>query len=81
MLERDRKVYLTKAISAEKCLPQLLDRAGLPRYIADAGTILVKPNLVEALEPPITTPVRLIDDSQTHRELGLAEPLELINID
>lgn len=38
----------------------LLDRACLVEIIDGARPILIKPNLVEALAPPITTPVALI---------------------
>lgn len=37
----------------------MLDEAGLIEGLENHQTILIKPNLVEALEPPITTPVEL----------------------
>lgn len=39
----------------------LLDAAGLDRLVAGHSSILIKPNLVEALAPPITTPVYLVE--------------------
>mgnify|MGYP002628921785 FL=1 len=46
-------------ISTQLC-PPLLDAAGLLSALDDDQTVLIKPNLVEALPPPITTPVDLI---------------------
>ena len=42
-------------------LPRLLNAAGLERAVRGVKRILVKPNLVEALPPPITTPVDIIE--------------------
>ena len=41
-------------------LPPLLDDARLIDALAGHKRVLIKPNLVEALEPPITTPVELV---------------------
>lgn len=55
-------VYTTSITTWETSLPLLLDAADLPGAMAEknAGTVLIKPNLVEALDPPITTPVGLV---------------------
>ncbi|MDW7772794.1 MAG: DUF362 domain-containing protein [Desulfobulbaceae bacterium] len=54
-------VYTTAIRSWEQSLPLLLDAAKLPETLEKSGkTILIKPNLVEALEPPITTPIGLV---------------------
>jgi len=45
----------------KQSLPKLLDATGLVDSIDSSRTILLKPNLVEALQPPITTPVYLIE--------------------
>lgn len=42
-------------------LRRLLDRAGLARQLASRPPVLIKPNLVEALAPPITTPVACVE--------------------
>ncbi|MDH4320207.1 MAG: DUF362 domain-containing protein [Desulfobulbaceae bacterium] len=42
-------------------LPGLLDAAGLPAALRSGKRILIKPNLVENLPPPITTPVGLVE--------------------
>lgn len=42
-------------------LPPILDAAGLPEAVSGQRTILIKPNLVEALAPPITTDVDIIE--------------------
>lgn len=38
----------------------LCERAALPHHL-DGRPVLIKPNLVEALQPPITTPVNLVE--------------------
>lgn len=57
------KVYTTPISSWEQSLPLLLDAAKLPGVLSEKGvsTVLIKPNLVEALDPPITTPIGLIE--------------------
>lgn len=46
---------------APDALSTLLNASGLPKCLEKVSRILIKPNLVEALQPPITTPVALID--------------------
>ncbi|MCK5070026.1 MAG: DUF362 domain-containing protein [Desulfocapsa sp.] len=55
-----QQLYTTKITSLESDIPRLLDAAGLADIIPKGQPILIKPNLVEALEPPITTPVHLV---------------------
>ncbi|MDH3330537.1 MAG: DUF362 domain-containing protein [Desulfobulbaceae bacterium] len=57
-------VYAKAFRSFEQSLPPLLSAAELDRELTKNGarTILIKPNLVEALAPPITTPVNLIEN-------------------
>lgn len=57
---KHQKLYSTDISSLEKCLPALLDTAKLLESIGSNKTVLIKPNLVEALLPPITTPVYLV---------------------
>lgn len=40
----------------------LLEKAQLASLIHDTPTVMLKPNLVEALQPPITTPVEFMSD-------------------
>jgi len=54
-------LYSTDITNLEQSLPPLLDAARLTESIDTTQTILLKPNLVEALQPPITTPVYLIE--------------------
>ncbi len=54
-------IFITKSAPSTSSLTPLLDRAGLGQLIADTPSILIKPNLVEALKPPITTPATLIE--------------------
>ena len=58
--EDNSTVYTSNFISWHESVPGLLDAAGLVDRIAAEKKILIKPNLVEPLKPPITTPVQLI---------------------
>lgn len=53
-------VFAIKFESWKRSLPRLLDAAGAAKVFSKNTRILIKPNLVEALEPPITTPVELV---------------------
>ncbi len=54
-------VYTTVITSWQEVLPPLLDSAGLLEGIDSKRPILIKPNLVEPQNPPITTHVGLIE--------------------
>jgi len=54
-------IWSTHAGSNYETLELLLDAAELPLAINGQKQILIKPNLVEALHPPITTPAAVID--------------------
>lgn len=59
--EKVGTIYTTEFISWEKSISRLLEQAGLEKHLADSNRpILIKPNLVEALAPPITTPTGLV---------------------
>ena len=60
--ENDKKgtVFSSSFQGWEKTLFPLLDAAGLGESLKGQKKILLKPNLVEVLDPPITTPVELI---------------------
>lgn len=61
LAEKKGTIYTTKFISWEKSIPLLLEQAGLEEHLTDSNRpILIKPNLVEALAPPITTPAGLV---------------------
>ncbi len=53
-------LWFTDSSSLQNSLPCLLDAAGLTDLIPTGKPVLIKPNLVEALAPPITTPVQLV---------------------
>jgi uncharacterized protein (DUF362 family) len=54
-------VYSTRLTSWAESLAPLLDATGLAKHLRERDQpILIKPNLVEALAPPITTPVALV---------------------
>jgi len=59
--EKAGRVYTLRPRMPDHDLPRLLDAAGLSQAVRDADRILIKPNLVEALPPPITTPVDIIE--------------------
>ncbi|WP_163340033.1 DUF362 domain-containing protein [Desulfopila sp. IMCC35008] len=53
-------VWTTKCDSRLDGVANLFSHAGLEHHI-NQPTILIKPNLVEALQPPITTPVEIVE--------------------
>lgn len=71
-------VYSIRSNSRE-ALSRLLNTSGLPTRLENESRIIIKPNLVEALQPPITTPVDLVDQliiflqSVTDAEIIIAE--------
>jgi len=56
-----RGVYTTRKDTWHKSVRCLLESAGLPAKLAPVSLVIIKPNLVEALPPPVTTPVELVD--------------------
>ena len=59
-LQNNNTVYTSSFASWQKSVPPLLDAAGLTNRLASANKVIIKPNLVEPLKPPITTPVELV---------------------
>ncbi len=53
-------VYTCGNVPLRKNLERLLDASGLGEQVQATETVLIKPNLVNVLPPPITTPVELI---------------------
>lgn len=53
-------VFSTDFINWQESLSSLLGKSGLVDTLRNSQRILIKPNLVEAKKPPITTPVSLI---------------------
>lgn len=59
---RDKGVVWCSEIAAyRESLPPVLEAAGLLAELANHRTVLIKPNLVEALDPPITTHVDMVE--------------------
>lgn len=54
-------VFVCDFTDWQDSVSRLLDKAELMEAIGEKRKVLVKPNLVEALKPPITTPVGLIE--------------------
>lgn len=55
------QVFTTKPESIHQGVRKLCNAASLVGKLQSTKTILIKPNLVEALQPPITTPVTLVE--------------------
>jgi len=58
--EDENILYTSRFKTWQESVPRLLDAAGLTDRIGTAKKILIKPNLVEPQQPPITTPVGLV---------------------
>ncbi len=58
--KNNNRIYTSLFTSWQESVGRLLDATGLPDRLATEKRILIKPNLVEPLEPPITTPAELI---------------------
>jgi uncharacterized protein (DUF362 family) len=59
-LPRRQPIFICNFRSWRQSVPELLQAAGLIDKLPPNKPVLIKPNLVEAMEPPITTPVELI---------------------
>jgi len=55
------QVFTVKA-GSNQSVARLLEAAKLSEAIGQSSTVMLKPNLVEALQPPITTPVGFVAD-------------------
>ncbi len=54
-------VFFCQMKSWQKSVTPLLEASSLGNKVVEHGLVLIKPNLVEALMPPITTPVALVE--------------------
>jgi uncharacterized protein (DUF362 family) len=54
------KVFVCPFCDWRNTVRRLLDGAGLAKRLVGCRTVLIKPNLVEARKPPVTTPVNLV---------------------
>ncbi len=61
MVVEQGQVLFAHMKSWSKSVPAILDAAELGKKAAGQDLVLIKPNLVEALKPPITTPVALVE--------------------
>jgi uncharacterized protein (DUF362 family) len=59
-MQQPSQIFIQKSTNQHFQVTDLLEGAGLKNVIKGYGRILIKPNLVEALDPPITTPAELI---------------------
>lgn len=53
-------VFICRYTSWEESVKRILEGAGLGRRLTGHKRILIKPNLVENIKPPVTTPVALV---------------------
>jgi len=60
-MEDKGKIFVCKFNNWEENVESLFAASGLYELLKDRNQVLIKPNLVEALEPPITTPVDLVE--------------------
>jgi len=56
-----QRVYTTRKDNWRDTVHRLLDTARLAEGLSDVSLIVIKPNLVNTLLPPVTTPVALVD--------------------
>lgn len=81
------RVYVTKSTSFDADPGRILDAAHLDEAAEGVECVLIKPNLVEAVPPPVTTPVdlvaRLVDYLQgvTSAEIIIAEGTGALHYD
>ena len=54
------KVFVTEFIGWDETVSRLLDSAKFAELVQGRESVVIKPNLVEPAEPPITTPVGLV---------------------
>lgn len=57
----EQAIYTTSASGGAAAVGRLLKAAGILERLRSEKILLLKPNLVEALKPPITTPVSLVE--------------------
>lgn len=61
LIKNEGVVWSSDLTSYQQTLPSLLESTGLLDAVIEHTTIVIKPNLVEALDPPITTDVGLVE--------------------
>lgn len=59
--EENGIVYSAQIDNLEKSLKRVLSATGLSQKLQSEPLVIIKPNLVEAVCPPVTTPVELVD--------------------
>ncbi len=55
------RIEIVRFSTWERSVPELLEASGLIDALSSAGTVLIKPNLVNTTPPPVTTPVGLVE--------------------
>ena len=58
---KNSTIHSTSFTSWQESVPPLLEAVGLVDHLGVAKRIMLKPNLVEPQQPPITTPVELVE--------------------
>ncbi|MDF1578978.1 MAG: hypothetical protein P1P81_11115, partial [Desulfobulbales bacterium] len=60
-MNKNRAVHVVDSSDWRDSVGRLLDAANLLGALGQRRQVLIKPNLVENLQPPITTPVGLVE--------------------
>ncbi len=58
---RDNRVWSASSLNVQLSINTLLDTAGIVEVLNEQKQVILKPNLVETLAPPITTPVTFVE--------------------
>lgn len=60
-IKNEGVVWSGELVTYRESLPPVLEAAGIVSELAGHKTVLIKPNLVEALDPPITTHIDMVE--------------------
>lgn len=63
---RKNIIYTVNYTSWQESVPLLLESTGLAEQLTAVKKVIIKPNLVEPQQPPITTPVELVETLVTY---------------
>lgn len=78
--KKDTSIYATPLAAWDESVASLLDEASLGAKLRGRERVIVKPNLVEALEPPVTTPVDLVSAIVSYIQINVPD-IEVIVAD
>ena len=76
-MKKDNTIYKLEFSGWRPSVSRLLEGAGLADLLAGKERVVIKPNLVEAFKPPITTPPELVGEIIDYLKAGMPD-LEII---